>query len=58
MDKRKNITKVLMNPPFEDKYGCLDILLNVLDSVPRDTACAFILPDQKLELLNQRQKKF
>ena len=55
--KEKNITKVLMNPPFEDKYGCLDILLNVLDSVPRDTACAFILPDQKLEVAQSKTKK-
>ena len=47
--KSKNITKVLMNPPFERKYGCLDIVGNVLDSVPKDTACAFILPDKKLE---------
>ncbi len=47
--KSKNITKVLMNPPFERKYGCLKIVKNVLDSVPQDTTCAFILPDKKLE---------
>ncbi len=45
----KGITKVLMNPPFETKYKCLDIVLNVLDSVPKDTICAFILPDNKLD---------
>lgn len=45
----KAITKVLMNPPFERKYGCLKIVKNVLDSVPQDTLCAFILPDKKLE---------
>lgn len=45
----KNITKVLMNPPYERKYGCLTIVKNVLDSVPQGTACAFILPDKKLE---------
>ena len=45
----KGITKVLMNPPFERKYGCLKIVKNVLDSVPQDTLCAFILPDKKLE---------
>lgn len=44
-----NINKVLMNPPFENKYGCLDIVLNVLDNVTKDTLCAFILPDNKLE---------
>ena len=47
--KTKNITKVLMNPPFERKYGCLKIVKNVLDSVPKGTKCAFILPDKKLE---------
>lgn len=45
----KGITKVLMNPPFERKYGCLKIVENVLDSVPSHTMCAFILPDKKLE---------
>lgn len=47
--KSKNITKVLMNPPFESKYGCLVIVDNVLRSVPKGTKCAFILPDKKLE---------
>lgn len=47
--KSKGITKVLMNPPFERKYGCLNIVKNVLDSVPKGTKCAFILPDKKLE---------
>ena len=47
--KSKNITKVLMNPPFESKYGCLTIVDNVLKSVAKGTECAFILPDKKLE---------
>lgn len=47
--KSKGITKVLMNPPFESKYGCLTIVDNVLKSVPKRTKCAFILPDKKLE---------
>ena len=47
--KEKNITKVLMNPPFERKYGCLKIVENVLNNVPQHTMCAFILPDKKLE---------
>ena len=47
--KSKKITKVLMNPPFESKYGCLTIVDNVLKSVPEHTMCAFILPDKKLE---------
>lgn len=47
--KNKPITKVLMNPPFERKYGCIKIVMNVLNSVPKGTVCAFILPDKKLE---------
>ncbi len=43
------ITKVLMNPPFERKYGCLTIVNNVLLNVPPHIKCAFILPDKKLE---------
>lgn len=51
--KDKNITKVLMNPPFENKYGSIPIVKNVLDSVPMGTLCAFILPEKKLEKVNQ-----
>lgn len=47
--KSKKITKVLMNPPYERKYGCMKIVENVLKSVPCGTKCAFILPDKKLE---------
>lgn len=47
--KTKGITKVLMNPPYERKYGCMKIVQNVLDAVPVGTMCAFILPDKKLE---------
>lgn len=47
--KSKQVTKVLMNPPFESKYGCLTIVGNVLKNVPEHTKCAFILPDKKLE---------
>ena len=47
--KSKGITKVLMNPPFETKFGCMNIVENVLDNVPQGTMCAFILPDKKLE---------
>lgn len=54
--KSKGITKVLMNPPYERKYGCLTIVKNVLDSVQRGTKCAFILPDKKLEKDNGRNK--
>lgn len=51
----KPITKVLMNPPFERKYGCMDIVENVLNSVPQHTHCAFILPDKKLEKSSKTQ---
>lgn len=53
--KSKNITKVLMNPPFERKYGCITIVDNVLKSVPEHTKCAFILPDKKLEKDNGKK---
>ena len=43
------ITKVLMNPPYENKYGCMKIVENVLNNVRPGTQCAFILPDKKLE---------
>ena len=55
--RSKGITKVLMNPPFERKYGCLDIVQNVLDNVPTHTECAFILPDKKLEK-DKKDKKY
>ena len=38
-----------MNPPYEATYGCIPIVLNVLNSVSPGTDCAFILPDKKLE---------
>ena len=50
----KPITKVLMNPPFENKYGCIPIGKNVLDSVRMNTLCAFILPDKKLEKVGKK----
>ena len=43
------INKVLMNPPFENKFGCMTIVENVLNSVQKGSTCAFILPDKKLE---------
>jgi len=52
----KGITKVLMNPPFENKYGCVDIVRNVLDSVSPKAICAFIMPDKKLEKVNSSRK--
>jgi type I restriction enzyme M protein len=56
--KAKNITKVLMNPPFENKYGCLEIVENVLDNVNNGSICAFILPDTKLEIKRNKVEKW
>ena len=48
-------TKVLMNPPYENKFGCMKIVENVLNNVGRGTPCAFILPDKKLEKTSKGQ---
>jgi type I restriction-modification system DNA methylase subunit len=48
-------TKVLMNPPYENKFGCMVIVENVLNSVDRGTVCGFILPDKKLEKTSKAQ---
>lgn len=53
----KNITKVMMNPPYENKYGCMNIVENTLDHVPPHSLCAFILPDKKLEKTSKGQMK-
>lgn len=59
--KDSKINKVLMNPPFENKYGWDEILLNVLNNVESGSKCAFILPDKKLEkkkgFFNKAKKK-
>lgn len=47
--RESNITKVLMNPPYERKYGCMKIVANVLENIPRGTKAAFILPNTKLD---------
>ena len=52
----KGITKVLMNPPFENKYGCIDIVMNTLDSVTKDAMCAFIMPDKKMEKVQKAKR--
>ena len=52
---KHSITKVMMNPPYENKYGCMTIVENVLDHVPVHCICAFILPDKKLEKASKKQ---
>lgn len=54
---KQGITKVLMNPPYENKYGCMTIVENVLNNVPKRTSCAFILPDKKLEKASKVQMR-
>lgn len=53
--KKTRATKVMMNPPYEKKFGCMTIVENVLDSVDRGTLCGFILPDKKLEKTSKTQ---
>jgi len=53
--KTTRATKVLMNPPYENKFGCMKIVENVLNSVDRGTLCGFILPDKKLEKTSKGQ---
>lgn len=53
--KKQDIMKVLMNPPYENKYGCMKIVENVLDNVRTGTVCGFILPDKKLEKTSKTQ---
>ncbi|MCR2065839.1 HsdM family class I SAM-dependent methyltransferase [Campylobacter helveticus] len=56
--KGKNITKVLMNPPYENKYGVYEIVENVLDNVSEGAMCAFLLPNTKLEVGAKRARKW
>ncbi|WP_425381214.1 HsdM family class I SAM-dependent methyltransferase [Spiroplasma endosymbiont of Polydrusus pterygomalis] len=46
--KEKQISKVLMNPPYEQKSKPIAILENVLNNVQRNATCAFLLPNSKL----------
>lgn len=55
--RSKPITKVLMNPPYENKYGCMTIIENVLDNVSTGTLCGFILPEKKLEKASKAQMR-
>lgn len=50
---KQKVTKVLMNPPYENKYGCMKIVENVLDNVPAHTMCGFIY---RIKNLKRHQK--
>lgn len=52
--KTKKISKVLMNPPYERKCHPEKIIKNVLDSCPKGTTAAFLLPDKKLEKFSKK----
>ena len=53
--KSKKINKVLMNPPYEDQFHCLEIVKNVLDSVEKNADCLFLLPNNKLSKHNKNE---
>lgn len=55
--KSKNITKVLMNPPYERKCQPHIIIQNVLNNCPKGTKAAFLLPDKKLEKFSEKWRK-
>lgn len=46
-----------MNTPFENKCGCLEIVSDVLEFVRRETPCAFIMPDKRLEANEKKAKR-
>ena len=55
--KSKNITKVLMNPPYERKCQPHIIIQNVLNNCAKGTKAAFLLPDKKLEKFSEKWRK-
>lgn len=54
----RGISRVIMNPPYENTHGCLRIVRNVLESVPAGTVCAFILPSHKLDRATDKFKNW
>ena len=54
----RGISRVIMNPPYENTHGCLRIVRNVLESVPAGTVCAFILPSHKLDRATTKFKNW
>lgn len=40
---------LLLNPPYESKYGCMKIVKSALDNAPKCARVAIILPDTKLD---------
>lgn len=50
----KHNVRVLMNPPYENKFGCMNIVQNVLDCMPKGSIAGFILPEKKLEKASKK----
>ena len=50
----KDITKVLMNPPYERKCHPEIIVENVLNNIKPHSIAAFLLPDKKLEKVSKK----
>jgi putative restriction enzyme alpha subunit len=40
---------LLLNPPYETKNGCMEIVKSALDNAPKGARVAIILPDTKLD---------
>lgn len=53
LGNKRNVC-ILMNPPYENKFGCMEIVKNCLDNVPAGSVAAFILPEKKLEKASKR----
>jgi len=55
--KEKQPTKVILNPPYERKYGCMKIVKNVVDSLECGTKVAIFIPDKKFEKESKKYKQ-
>ncbi len=55
--KDNKINKVLMNPPYETKYGPIDIIINVLDNIEKNSSALFLLPNSKIRTAPPRKRE-
>ena len=55
--REHNITKAILNPPYEEKFKSSKIIQNVLDNVPAHTLVGFILPSNKFNVRNLGNKQ-
>lgn len=49
-----DVTKALLNPPYEKKYHTYEILMNTLDALPNGTHVALFYPDNHLTKSGQK----